>query len=99
MNELTNIGTRVIASDINVDWQLILGRRLLWVWITKNLVRYPFKERTKQNVSSNEKSVKVGETVVQMSSDQISSRLLASAAQDEAPLLEIFFHELSGVAP
>ena len=34
-----------------------------------------------------------------MSSDQLSQRLLISAVQDEAPLLEIFSHELSGVAP
>ena len=44
------------------------------------------------------KSIKVGETLVQMSSDQLSQRLLAAAVRDEAPLLEIFSHELSGVA-
>ena len=45
------------------------------------------------------KSVKVGETVDQMSSDQLSQRLLASAVRDEAPLLEIFSYKFSGVAP
>ena len=45
------------------------------------------------------KSVKVGETVIQMSSDQLSQKLLASVVRDEAPLLEIFSYELSEVAP
>ena len=44
------------------------------------------------------KSVKVGETLVQMSSHQLSQRLLASVVRGEAPLLEIFSYELSGVA-
>ena len=34
-----------------------------------------------------------------MSSDQLSQRLLASVVRDEAPLLEIFSYEFSGVAP
>ena len=45
------------------------------------------------------KSEKVGETVVQTSSDQLSQRLLAIVVRDEAPLLEIFSREPSGVAP
>ena len=45
------------------------------------------------------KSVKVGETVIQMSSDQLSQKLLASVVRDEAPLLEIFSYEFSEVAP
>ena len=45
------------------------------------------------------KSVKVGETVIQMSSDQLSQKLLASVVRDEAPLLEIFSYELSEVTP
>ena len=44
------------------------------------------------------KSVKVDETMPQISSDQQSQRLLASFVRDEAPLLEIFSHELSGAA-
>ena len=44
------------------------------------------------------KSVKVGETVVQMSSDQLSQKLLSSAVRDETTLLKIFSCELSGVA-
>ena len=40
------------------------------------------------------KSVKVGETVVQMSSDQLSQRLLPCVVRDEAPLLELFSPEL-----
>ena len=45
------------------------------------------------------KSVKVDETVDQMSSDQLSQRLLASAVRDKSPLLEIFSDQFLGVAP
>ena len=43
------------------------------------------------------KSVKVGKTVVQMSSDQLSQRLLSSVVRDEALSLKIFSLELAGV--
>ena len=44
------------------------------------------------------KSVNVGKTAVQMSSDQPSQRLLSSVVRDEALSLKIFSLELSGVA-
>ena len=80
--------------------QLISGGRLFLVWMTKNLVRYPLKRKNQaKTFTAMIKSEKVGETVVQMSSDQLSQRLLAIVVRDEAPLLEIFSREPSGVAP
>ena len=81
-------------------WQLILGRILFLVWVTNNLVKYPLKRKGQaKTFVTTRKSVKVSETVIQMSSDQLSQRLLASVVRDEANLLEIFSHELTGVAP
>ena len=45
------------------------------------------------------KPIKVDEIAVQMSSDQLSQRLLSSVVRDKSPLLEIFSYELSAVAP
>ena len=80
--------------------QLISERRLFLVCTTKNLVRYPLKRQNQAKTFARiRKSVKVGETVVQMPSYQLNQRLLASVVRDEAPLLTIFSHELSGVTP
>ena len=70
---------------------------LFQVGVTKKLGDISLKRKDQaKNVCSNEK---IGEIVVQMPSDQLSQRLLTSVVRGEAPLLEIFSHERSGVAP
>ena len=101
VNELTNIGTRVIASDVtNVDSVVDIGTKIALGLDNKKLgdISLQSKDKTK-TLAATRKSVKVGEIVVQMSSDQLNQRLLASSARDEASLLEILSHELSRVAP
>ena len=70
------------------------------VGITKKLGDISLKRKDlAKTFAAMKKSVKVGEIVVQMPSDQLSQRLLTSVVRGEAPLLEIFSHERSGVAP
>ena len=65
----------------------------------KKLGKISLKRKDQEKTfSAIRKFVKVGETVVQMSSDQLSQKLLAPALRDEASLLKIIYCELSGVA-
>ena len=101
VNELINITTGVTASDdINVDSTVDIGMKIVSGLDNKRLREISLKRKDQaKTFVTMRKSVKVGETVFQMSTDQISKKLLASVVQYEAPLLEIFSYELSGVAP
>ena len=101
MNKLINITIGIIASDdINVDSAVDIGKKIFSGLDDKKLGEISLEKKDKEKTFvTMRKSVKVGETVVQMSSDQLSQRLLASVVRHEAPLLKIFSHELSGVAP
>ena len=101
VNELISIATGVIASDdINVDSTVDIGMKIVSGLDNKRLREISLKRKDEaKTFVTMRKSVKVGETVFQMSSDQISEKLLASVVLDEAPLLEIFSNELLRVAP
>ena len=102
MNKLINTATGVIASDdINVDSAVDTGTKIVSGLHDKKFreISYKRKDQAKTLATMRKSVIKVGETVVQISSDQLSQGLLASVVRDEAPLLEIFSHKLSGVAP
>ena len=101
MKELVNIATCVIASDnININSAADIDTNIVSSLGDEKLDEISLNRKNKaKTFATMRKSVQVGKTVVPMSSDQLSQRLLISAVQDEAPLLEIFSHELSGVAP
>ena len=101
VSELINIATGVTDSDhINVDSAVNIRTKIVSGLNNKKLGEISLKRKDQaKTFAALRKSVKVGETVVQMSSDQLSQRLLASVVRDEAPLLEIFSYEFSGVAP
>ena len=101
VKELTNIGTGVIASDnINVYSAVDIGTKITLVLDNKKPGEISLKRKDEaKTLAAMRTPVKVAETVVQMSSDQQSQRLLASVVRDEAPLFEIFSHGLSGVGP
>ena len=100
MNKLINITIGITASDdINLDSAVNIGKKIVSGLDDKKLSEISLEKKDKEKTFvTMRKSVKVGETVVQMSSDQLSQRLLASVVRHEA-LLKIFSHELSGVAP
>ena len=100
-NKLINIANGVIASDdVNVDEAFDIGERIVSSLEGKKLGDVSLKRKDQaKTFAIMRKVVKVGETDVQMSSDQLSQRLLAAVVRDESPLLEIFSHELSAVAP
>ena len=100
-NELVNIATGVIASEeVNADSAVDIGTKIVSGMDDRKLGDISFKRKDQaKTFAIMRKTIKVGETVVQMSSDQLSQRLLASVVRDETPLSEIFSHELAGVAP
>ena len=101
VNKLINIATGVIASDdINVDSAIDIGTKIVSGLDNKNLGEISLKRKDRaKTFAAMRKFVKVGETVIQMSFDQLSQRLLASVVPDQAPSLEIFSYELSEVVP
>ena len=79
--------------DSGVD----VGMKIIFGLDDKKLGEISLKRKEQEKTfATMKKSLKVGETVVQISSDQL--RLLASVARDEGLLLEIFSHKLSGIA-
>ena len=100
MNEVINTFTGVIASDdINVDSAVNIAKIISGL-DDKKLGEISFRRKGHaKTFAAMRKSLKIGVTVVYMSSDQLSQRLLASVVQDEAALIEIFSFELLGVSP
>ena len=81
--------------DSGVD----VGMKIIFGLDDKKLGEISLKRKEQEKTfATMKKSLKVGETVVQISSDQLSQRLLASVVRDEELLLEIFSHKLSGIA-
>ena len=78
IKELINITTGVIASDdINVDSAVDIGTKLVSGLDNKKLDEISLKRKDQaKTFATMRKSVKVSETVVQMSSDQLSQRLV-----------------------
>ena len=75
IKELINITTGVIA--INVDSAVDIGTKLVSGLDNKKLDEISLKRKHQaKTFATMRKSVKVGETVVQMSSDQLSQRLV-----------------------
>ena len=100
VNKHINIATGVIAShDINVDLAIDIGTKIVSGLDNKKLCEISLIKDRAKTFAAMRKFVKFGETVIQMSFDQLSQRLLASVVPDQAPSLEIFSYELSGVAP
>ena len=100
-NQLINIATGVIASDdVNVDSAISIGEKIVAGFSGKCIGDISLKRKNQaKTFAVMRKTVTIGDTLVQMSSDQLSQRLLATVIRDEAPLREIFSHELSAVAP
>ena len=96
VNELVNIATGVIASDdVNVDSAVEIGTKIVSGLDDRKLGDISLKRKDHaKTFATMRKSIKVGETLVQMSSDQLSQRLLAAVVRDEAPLLEMNFQGL-----
>ena len=100
MNEVINTFTGVIVSDdINGDSAVSIAKIISGL-DDKKLGEISFRRKGHaKTFAAMRKSLKIGVTVVYMSSDQLSQGLLASVVQDEAALIEIFSFELLGVSP
>ena len=85
-NELIDIATGVIAShDINVETTVDIGTKIVLGLGNKKLGEISLKRKDQaKTFAAMRKFVKVGKTVVPMSFDQVSQRLLASVVRDEA---------------
>ena len=80
MNDLVTIATGVIASnDMNVDLAVDIKTRIVSGLHDKKLGEIPIKRKNQaKTFAKMRKSVKVGKTVVQTSSDGLIQRSLAS---------------------
>ena len=101
MNELVNKAADVIASNDIIAYSAVnIRKKIIFGFDEKNLGEMSLKRKNQAKAFvTMRKSVKNDKTVIEMSSNQLSQRLLASAKQDELSLFEIFSHELSGIAP
>ena len=85
-NELIDIATGVIAShDINIETTVDIGTKIVLGLGNKKLGEISLKRKDQaKTFAAMIKFVKVGKTLVPMSFDQVSQRLLASVVRDEA---------------
>ena len=81
--------TGVIASDnVNLDLAVVIRTKIVSGFDGKTLGEKSLERKDQANKFVTIRlSVKVDETVVHMSSEQLSQRLLASVVRDEAPLV------------
>ena len=81
--------TGVIVSDnVNLDLAVVIRTKIVSGFDGKTLGEKSLERKEQANTFATIRlSVKVDETVVHMSSDQLSQRLLASVVRDEAPLI------------
>ena len=81
--------TGVIASDnVNLYLAVVIRTKIVSGFDGKTLGEKSLERKDQANTFATIRlSVKVDETVVHMSSDQLSQRLLASVVRDEAPLI------------
>ena len=100
-SDLVNVSTGVIASDnVNVDEAMEIGKNIVNNMDGKCLGDVSFKRKDQEKTFAViKRSVKVDGKEVQISSDQLYQRLLASVMRNGSPLSEVFSFELSAVAP
>ena len=101
MNKLVSIATGVIKNeDINVHSAVDIGTKIAFGLHDKKLGEISIKKtEPSKNICKNKKICKSWRNRGPNASYQLNQRLLASVVRDEAPLLTIFSHELSGVTP
>ena len=100
-SDLINIATGTIAgSDVNVDSLIDIRKGILQKVVNRSLPKTaPKKNDQARTFAIMRETVKVDGKEIKLSWEQLSQRLLASAARDNCLMEDTFSCELAAVAP
>ena len=100
-SNLINIATgTIISSDVNVDSSIDIEKGILQKVVNKSLSEITLKKKDQaRTFAIMRKTVKVDGKEINLSLEQLSQKLLASAARDNCLMEDVFSYELASVAP